>query len=95
MELVIASLAVYRLARMVALERGPFDVFERIRGWSFIYLSKESWLNDGINCPLCLSFWFALIASFFLPFTSWTDFIFRWLAMSGVASFLIKLEAET
>lgn len=79
---------------MVALERGPFNLFETIRGWAFIHLSHESWLNDGINCPLCLSFWFALIASLFLPFASVTDFILRWLAISGAASFLVKLEHD-
>jgi hypothetical protein len=30
---VIASLASYRLARMVALETGPFALFSRFRGW--------------------------------------------------------------
>jgi hypothetical protein len=79
---------------MVALERGPFDLFERIRGWSFIHLSKESWLNDGINCPLCLSFWFGLIATAFRPFTTWVNFVFTWLALSGAATFLVKLEHD-
>lgn len=60
-EIILAILAVYRLARMLAQEEGPFDVFYRIRGR--IDPEQKTWIGRGINCALCLGFWLSLIFS--------------------------------
>lgn len=98
--LIVAGLATYRLSRMVAKEEGPgipfgdkearkFGVFVRIR--MRIDSQQETWIGRGINCPLCLSFWFGLVISLLLllPF-GWV--ILFPLAVSGFACSMYKME---
>lgn len=57
--------AAYRAAYMITSERGPFDVFTRLRSWVVErYPPKKigntevpSWQAEGIQCILCVSFW--------------------------------------
>jgi hypothetical protein len=56
---ILAVLATYRVARMLALEEGPFSVFDR---WRNLFL-KDDWIGRGMRCPLCLGFWLALPAA--------------------------------
>lgn len=67
---VLATLATYRVAHMLAREDGPFDVFALIRS----KVSQDHWYGRGLACVLCLSFWIALPAALIagLPwFTGW------------------------
>ena len=50
-ELLIAGLASWRLARMVVQENGPFRVFARLRG--------ALPLGGLLDCMKCASFWTA------------------------------------
>lgn len=90
----VAMLADYRLARMVALEDGPFELFLNWRGWVFERFGN-GWVNAGANCPLCLSFWigFALAVAlgFILALPLWYACLL-WFALSGAASFLYLVE---
>jgi hypothetical protein len=87
---------------MIAIETGFFAVFDKLRGrvveFEYRYIKykpgDKHWLSEGIGCPVCLSFYFGLIAAIFLPFNNLTDFVFNWLALSGAASFLYKLEHD-
>jgi hypothetical protein len=91
--LLIASLfgvlALYRTARMVALEAGPGNMFMDLRG---SLLRAPTWVQKGIGCPLCLGFWFAFIPAaivglwFGLP---WWQFAGLQLAMSGAQTALV------
>ncbi len=54
--LVLAIFAVFRLAKMIAQEEGPFSIFDKIRSIG----KNVHWWQDGINCPYCISFWLAL-----------------------------------
>lgn len=54
--LIIAALAVYRLARAITRERGPGDLFTRLQAVG----EPGGWLNDGLNCALCVGFWLSL-----------------------------------
>lgn len=56
---VLAVLATYRIAHMMAREDGPFDVFSRVRE----KVGQEHWYGRGMHCVLCLSFWIALPAA--------------------------------
>src|SRR5262249_55240931 len=56
--LVLASLATYRLARMVASEEGPGGVFVKLRG--VLDADQQTWFGRGMNCQLCVGFWLAL-----------------------------------
>lgn len=78
----LAMLAVYRLARMIVLEEGPFSVFS----WLQHKTEKQSnWIERGLACPLCLSWWIALLAAlFFLP-ASFPEFLLTWFGIAGGA----------
>lgn len=60
--LVLAVLASWRAAHMVALEDGPASVFSRLRYW----YGQKDWIGRGLHCVLCLSFWAALPAAAYL-----------------------------
>jgi len=94
----VAALAVYRAARMMALEDGPFDVFALWRGWVFVKFGN-GWINAGVNCPLCLSFWLGQLAAWLVGWmvggtgvqlVVWL--ILMGMALSGAATWLYKLE---
>lgn len=55
-ELLTTALATWRVAHMVALEEGPFALFERLREAT----DEETTVGRGVRCPLCVGFWAAL-----------------------------------
>ena len=55
----IAVLATYRLAYMLAREDGPFDLFSTWRE----KVGQSAWYGRGFHCVLCMSFWIALPAA--------------------------------
>lgn len=57
--LLLCCLTVYRLARMVAKEDGPFAVFTLLRNQ---FTNDKDWVAIGLRCPLCIGFWLALPA---------------------------------
>lgn len=80
--LILAAFAIYRLARMLALEEGPFRWFAWIQERTE---KQDTWVKRGLHCPACLSFWFALIATlFFLPL-SLPAFLLTWWGLAGAA----------
>ncbi len=68
LRLLLAGLTTYRIAHMVALEDGPFEVFtwlrQRLGGDE-----QATWVGRGINCVLCIGFWSALLVAawWFVP----------------------------
>lgn len=81
LELIIAVLATYRLAHMMAFEDGPGDVFARWRG----YVGQASWVGRGFHCILCLSFWLAWLfaAPAVNPLENFAEYNLFALAISG------------
>lgn len=92
--LVVATFVVYRISRMIAVEEGPFEVFTTIR--TFFYHNKyPEWIQRGIVCPLCVSFWIALPIAILVTYQvhlDWYAVFWLWFALSGSASFLYKIE---
>lgn len=84
--LVVASLAVYRLSRAITRERGPGDLFTRIQTIG----PRGGWLNDGLNCPLCVGFWLGLVAAL-LVYLGWTVALLPF-AISGLATLITLRE---
>lgn len=91
--LVLAVLATYRLAQMVALDDGPLDVFATLRGLTaYSHNGKErtglAWesLSKLVNCPYCLGVWFGALTTLLVAFSVrlgfWTGILF-WLATAG------------
>jgi hypothetical protein len=92
---VIAALAVYRLAYMIAMEDGPFAIFSRFRLWLGRNAADRpehgiAWtLAELFNCPHCLGIWLAFL---FAPAVIWpsmiTDVIIIVFALAGLQSYL-------
>ena len=82
---------------MIALERGPLEMFEKLRGAILNRFGPEHWVFDGITCPLCISVWLALAVALLWWYGYSLDgftTILIWFGVSGMASFLHKLERE-
>ena len=85
---VLAVLATWRVSHLLAYEDGPADVIVRVRRR----------LGDGpaghlMDCLNCVSLWVAAPAAFLLSHgvASW---VVSWLAISGGACLLQRLEAK-
>lgn len=74
---VLATLAAYRISRMISFEDGPFDIFSRIRGR--IDPSQKTWVGRGLACIVCVSFWVTLIVALLIGASA-----LEWLAMAGL-----------
>jgi len=86
---VLAAFAVYRLAHMLTLERGPFDTAYWLRTviyrrWPDDADGQPSWQFAGVTCPLCISFWLGWLAALALPYTDWREYTLTALGLSGV-----------
>jgi hypothetical protein len=84
---ILATLATYRVARMIAIEDGPADVFSRLREWA----GQKTWVGRGLHCTLCLSFWLSWLVAFLLPLNTWQEYILASLGMAGGVVVLTKV----
>lgn len=84
---ILAALATYRVARMIALEDGPMDVFSSMRE----AVGQKSWVGRGLHCVLCISFWLSWLVSLLLPFNSWQEYLLASLGIAGVVVALHKI----
>lgn len=80
--IVLAILAAYRVAHMLALEEGPLSIFAEIR--ARLDPEQKTWLGRGVSCPLCIGFWVAgAIALVLIPAANWQGLLLNWLAIAG------------
>jgi len=82
LRIVLAVLATWRVAHLIAREDGPLDVILRLRA-----RAGNGTLGRLMDCPYCLSIWVAA------PWATWiardpVEWIAVWLATSGGASLL-------
>jgi hypothetical protein len=83
---ILAALAVYRVARMVAEEDGPAFAFKRLRD---AHTSDKRSLDVGLRCFYCISFWVALPVSALLCVAGgWDAWLWPiwWLGLAGAAA---------
>lgn len=85
--LLIASLAVWRVSRMITLEEGPFSAFAWLRG--HVDARQQSWIGRGLGCLYCVSFWLALLAALVLQAT-----IIEALGIAGGAVMLDRMTSR-
>lgn len=85
----IAALAVYRIAILIATEEGPFSVFEKLRAWAERLPLANNWIARGLACPLCISFWAGFVASVVF-YQSLPQYILTALALSAVTVVIHK-----
>lgn len=77
--IVMATLATYRLARMIALEDGPADVFSWLRD----KVGQRTWIGRGLHCVLCISAWLCWMAALLLPLATWQEYVIASLGIAG------------
>lgn len=85
--LVMAPFAIYKIATMIAMEEGPFSIFEQFRN---LFL-QPNWIGRGVRCPSCISFWAGLVMAEMMWFFGQSGFVqvgIIWLGLSGAATFL-------
>ena len=97
LSIVLAILATYRLAQLVALDDGPFDCFVFLRDLTvYSYKNKQRYLKrrgpvwhsleELVNCPYCLGVWFAGLMTVVIaqiePLNIWTGLLI-WLGIAG------------
>jgi len=99
LELVLLSLATWRICHMLAREDGPLDIFRALRTWAGAHRSinfgwqAEGFLGKLIICPLCSSVWIStfLVAAIVAAPVLWP--IVWILAVSALAS-IVHLALE-
>ncbi len=79
MTLLVAVLATWRLAHLLAREDGPFDVVVYLRA-----SAGNNLLGRAMDCVYCLSLWLAIPFAFLLA-DRLPQWIAAWLAISGGA----------
>lgn len=89
-EFILSSLAVWRITHMFFMEFGPLGIFARIRAWAATKDKPQGGLSELFDCFLCLSVWFAGIASLFFA-NSLGQFILYTLALSASAIFINRV----
>lgn len=89
MIVLLALLAVYRLATDFAGERGPYDVYARLRGRVMARYGPDDWRSEGIGCPICWSFWLGLIAGLVVEFSPMG--LLYGLAIAGAVALIVRL----
>ena len=84
-ETALSVLAVWRLAHLLARERGPFDLVSRLHAW----LAGRPGASL-LGCPYCLSLWLAAIPAGWLAHDV-VGFVLLWLGISGGACVIERL----
>ena len=88
MRCVLAVLATWRVAHLIAREDGPFDLVLRVRA-----RAGSGVLGQQMDCPYCLSLWVAAPWAFWIAHGP-AEWIAVWLAVSGGASLLERMCPE-
>ena len=89
---ILATLIVYRLATDLAWESGPMRAYSALRGFVIVHAGAESWLSEGITCPICWSFWIALPAGLLLDLSVMG--LVYWLAIAGAVALAVRVTPE-
>jgi hypothetical protein len=82
--LLLTALAAARLAWLISQEDGPGDVAANGRAWVVGRFGSDHWVTAGIHCPVCVSFWLALVL-WLTPCP-----VRMWLAAAEVARQLVR-----
>lgn len=97
--LLLLTLACYRLAQLVAVDEGPFGIFfglrDRLGAYDFRPDGQaKTNIGRGISCPYCVGIWFALPLAVAKVGLS-VDAILWGLAIAGGQAFLWSLRNDS
>jgi len=88
--LVLYALVAFRVAELLVIDEGPFEIFTNLRGW--FYRPNERGLRHTIGealvCVHCTGLWVSFFLTFTLPYRSFVEFIIYFLAIAGLQSLL-------
>lgn len=91
-DLILSTLASYRIASMIAKERGPFDAFRKLRMSILEYTGDDShWLYDGITCIMCVGLYISFGISLLTGKSGWYRKVLTALAVSGGVNIIKKI----
>lgn len=94
LHVILATLAVYRLAFLVSMEDGPANAAMRFRQAVYNRFGGDSWVFAGVTCPLCVSFWLALVPALAFWPPSFGLFLLLWWGMAGAVLVLHRTGGE-
>ncbi|HEY7540589.1 MAG TPA: DUF1360 domain-containing protein [Methylomirabilota bacterium] len=78
----IAALATWRVAFLLARERGPWRLFARWRQ------SARGVVGELLRCVKCVGLWVAIPFAFFVRGADWPELVVTWLALAGVTALI-------
>jgi hypothetical protein len=87
--LLLGILGVWRVARLLYAEDGPWNIFAGLRKWA-----GEGFLGGLLDCFYCLSLWVALPFAYVIGET-WKERGLLWLALSGAAILVERVMERT
>lgn len=101
----LATLAAYRVTRLVTTDKIAEPVTERVRWWfenrwvaKHGSGSEENWNSKWaymLSCPWCFGFWVSGVVSVLLSVAYGLDYLgIMWLAMSTGVGFLAKVDND-
>jgi hypothetical protein len=78
----LAALATWRLAFLLAREDGPWYIFARLRSrWDVSFFSQL------LGCVKCVGMWVSIPFAFFVK-GDWVELVVIWLALAGVTALI-------
>jgi len=86
-QIIIGSLAVWRLSHALVKEKGPRDWFVKLRSRAAHAQKRSGGLFDTLSCVYCTSFWIGLLAALG-PSQTLFDWFGYALLFSGASMFL-------
>jgi hypothetical protein len=78
----LAALATWRLAFLLAREDGPWYIFARLRN-----RLDSSPLSQLLSCVKCVGMWVSIPFAFFVR-GDWAELVVIWLALAGVIALI-------
>ncbi len=96
-QIIIGSLAVWRLSHALVKENGPRDWFVRYRARLARKQKRSGGLFDLFSCVYCLSFWIGLIAALSASdtFVQWFGYALAFSGSSMILEVLFTKYANT
>jgi hypothetical protein len=78
----VAAIATWRLAFLLARERGPADIFVHLRR-----AVGHGVFAELLTCVKCVGVWLAIPFAFFVR-GDWVELVVIWLALAGVTALI-------
>ena len=94
LRLTLAALTCFRVAQLIALDKGPLLIFDKLRHRVELYNATHMgywWMSvaDGLSCPYCIGFYLSLLCALLVLWpTKVGDWFLLWFGIMGAQAFL-------